>query len=109
MRTRRQDKIEAEAAETASARSEETNSPPSPSAVAISKLDGPLVKPDSNEAGKKSKLPVPLQFPLVVILSLAVSSVGYSLTYPYTKAAIAVHARSLDSWGEYGALFGWRM
>lgn len=107
MRTRRQDKIDA-GAETASAPSESSLST-SPRILSVSQIDAPIVRSIANKtAEKKSKIPTLIQFPLVIILSLAVSSVGYSLTYPFTKAAIAVHARSLDTWGEYAALMGWR-
>ncbi|ETS79821.1 hypothetical protein PFICI_07350 [Pestalotiopsis fici W106-1] len=107
MRTRRQDKIDARATETASVPSE--SNPSSPKVLSISHVDAPVVKSLTSKSGeKKSKIPTLIQFPLVIILSLAVSSVGYSVTYPFTKAAIAVHARSLDTWGEYAALMGWR-
>ncbi|KAH6654356.1 hypothetical protein BKA67DRAFT_535680 [Truncatella angustata] len=116
MRTRRQDKIQSEAVGTAStsARSEEPNLPPSPSTDALIVREGaePVVaafEEAKRNVTQKSKIPKAIQFPLVVILSLAVSSVGYSITYPYTKAAIAVHARSLEHWSEYGTLMAWRI
>jgi hypothetical protein len=108
MRTRRQDKIDAGVIEAASAPSE-SSLPSSPRVLSISQVDAPVVRSLASKTGeKKSKIPSLIQFPLVIILSLAVSSLGYSATYPFTKAAIAVHARSLDTWGEYAALMGWR-
>ncbi|KAK6079218.1 hypothetical protein SCUP234_05771 [Seiridium cupressi] len=110
MRTRRQDKVEASAVETGSALSDETDSPSSPTVLSITKVEKPVIKAiEDIAAEKKSKLPAPIQFPLIVILSLAVSSIGYSLTYPWTKAAIAVHARTLETWSEYALLMGWRI
>lgn len=112
MRSRRNERTVAEAVEPGSAPSEEESvAPSSPTVLSITKTEGPVVRSVDDGTGvvKKSKIPTPIQFPLVVILSLAVSSIGYSVTYPYTKAAIAVHARSLDTWQEYAALMGWRM
>ncbi|ORY70148.1 uncharacterized protein BCR38DRAFT_316960, partial [Pseudomassariella vexata] len=56
-----------------------------------------------------SKIPKPVQFPLVAILSLSLSALGYSLTYQWTKGVLAAHAKVLDSWDEVFILTGWRV
>ena len=55
-----------------------------------------------------SRLPRPLRFPLLVLLSLSLSSLLYSLTAGYTAGELASVSRSLDQWWEVGALVGWR-
>ncbi|KAK7923310.1 hypothetical protein PG985_007381 [Apiospora marii] len=114
MRTRRQaqNKMAAAAAEYPSASEPETSSsaPASPTVDTIAKIDSPVQAPMAEMTTRReSKLPKALQFPLVVILSLAFSSVGYSLVYPWTKGVLAQHARVLDSWSEVALLTGWRM
>ncbi|KAK8021471.1 hypothetical protein PG990_006609 [Apiospora arundinis] len=114
MRTRRQAQgnMSTATAEQHSEEREITPEPASPAAAAstIAKMDSPAKTPTVEMAKRrKSKLPGPLQFPLVVILSLAFSSVGYSLVYPWTKGVLADHARVLDSWGEVALLTGWRV
>lgn len=105
MRTRRQDKPVAEPVEQSAEESTPASTSPT-TVVTITKIDGPIETP---AARKASKLPVPLQFPLVTILSLSLSAVGYSLTHQWTKSVIATHARVLDSWVDVGVLTGWRM
>jgi hypothetical protein len=55
-----------------------------------------------------SKLPRPIQFPLVIILSLSSSALLYSFTAEYTAGELATISRSLNEWWEVGALVGWR-
>jgi hypothetical protein len=57
---------------------------------------------------RASKLPRPIQFPLVVILSLSSSALLYSFTAEYTAGELATISRSLNEWWEVGALVGWR-
>ena len=55
-----------------------------------------------------SKLPVALRFPLLVILSLSLSSLLYSVASDYTAGDLATVSRSLNKWSEVGELIGWR-
>ncbi|TAQ84231.1 hypothetical protein B7494_g7448 [Chlorociboria aeruginascens] len=65
----------------------------------IQKGDAPL---------RASKLPPFLRFPLLVLLSLTISSLLYSLTAELTAGDLARVSRTLDGWWEVGALVGWR-
>jgi len=56
-----------------------------------------------------SKLPAPLRFPLLVLLSLTLSSLLYSFTAQYTAGDLASVSRSLSKWWEVAALVGWRI
>lgn len=122
MRTRRQDKAVAEAAAVAAAEEEETpskalapitssddkNAQTSPTTtITISKIEGPVAK--RADSKPRSKLPMPIQFPLVAILSLAISELGYSLSWPLTQGVFTAHARLLGTWAEVGAVTGWRL
>ncbi|KAI1369205.1 hypothetical protein F5Y08DRAFT_293982 [Xylaria arbuscula] len=75
--------------------------------ITISKIEGPAVK--RADSKPRSKLPMPIQFPLVAILSLAISELGYSLSWPLTQGVLTAHARLLGTWGEVGAVTGWRL
>ena len=82
--------------------------PASGSVVRITKIEGP--NEIAARAGQKvSKIPKPLQFPLVATLSLAMSALGYSLTHQWTKGVLATNARMLDTWQDVGVLSAWRM
>lgn len=59
-------------------------------------------------AVRPSKIPSLLRFPLLVVLSLTLSTMLYSFTADYTAADLARVSRSLDRWWEVGALVGWR-
>jgi len=61
-----------------------------------------------NASPRASKLPRPLQFPLVVILSLSSSALLYSFAAEYTAGELAVVSRSLNNWWEVGLLVAWR-
>ena len=60
------------------------------------------------DAPLRSKLPRPVQFPLVVVLSLVSSALLYSFAAEYTTGELATVSRSLNEWWEVGALLGWR-
>lgn len=113
MRTRRQAQSNTSAATAEQHFDEREISPELAESAAVStiaKMDSPAKAPTAEmTTRRKSKMPSPLQFPLVVLLSLAFSSVGYSLVYPWTKGVLAEHARVLDSWSEVALLTGWRM
>jgi len=55
-----------------------------------------------------TKLPAALRFPLLVTLSLSLSSLFYSLSSDYTAGDLATVSRSLNKWSEVGELIGWR-
>ena len=59
---------------------------------------------------RPSKLPPFLRFPLVVVLSLSLSSLLYSLSAAFngSEQDLARVSRRLDSWWDVGALAGWR-
>ncbi|KAI0202219.1 hypothetical protein F4808DRAFT_83077 [Astrocystis sublimbata] len=127
MRTRRQDKALAAAAETtgvADPVEKETQLPTaavvspvvdsdrqdaqtSSTTVTISKIEGPTVQ--RRESAPRSKLPTPVQFPLVAILSLVISELGYSVLWPFTQGVLATHARLPGTWSEVAAIMGWRL
>ncbi|KAI1194855.1 hypothetical protein F5X97DRAFT_309960 [Nemania serpens] len=134
MRTRRQDKAAAAAAAatttvagaTASPEREEAplkavSSPiddgdekdtkTSVTTLTISKIEGPTVKTNQHATASKprSKLPTPVQFPLVAVLSLAISELGYSLSWPLTQGVLAAHARLPSTGTEIAAIMGWRL
>ncbi|KAG9232569.1 hypothetical protein BJ875DRAFT_380437 [Amylocarpus encephaloides] len=60
---------------------------------------------------RPSTLPPFLRFPLVVVLSLSLSSLLYSLIAGFngSEQDLARVRRRLDSWWDVGALVGWRM
>lgn len=55
-----------------------------------------------------SKLPYAMRFPLLVTLSMALSSLLYSLVAEYITGDLARVSRDLGEWLEVGALVGWR-
>lgn len=63
----------------------------------------------STSGQRASKLPLPLQFPLVAILSFSISSLGYSFLNEYSKGELATIARSLQSSQEVAILASWRL
>lgn len=133
MRTRRQDKAAAAAAAAAEAEAEAVAAVPaeqeeapsttvslttdsdtkdkdaqtSPATVTISKIEGPTVH--RKESTPRSKLPTPVQFPLVAIISLVISELGYSVSWPFTQGVLATHARLPGTWPEVAAIMGWRL
>lgn len=61
------------------------------------------------DAPVPSKLPNALRFPLVVTLSLFLSSLLYSIAGEYTANDLASVSRRLDKWYEVGALLSLRV
>lgn len=57
---------------------------------------------------RPSKIPVVLRFPLVVVLSLVLSSLLYSLTPDYMKLDLARVSRSRQEWWEVSMLVAFR-
>lgn len=53
--------------------------------------------------------PVVLQFPQVVALSLALSSLGYSLLGRAMPGELTEAWKSLDTWGDVAIVTGWRV
>ncbi|EPE36762.1 hypothetical protein GLAREA_08925 [Glarea lozoyensis ATCC 20868] len=62
----------------------------------------------SDIAPLQSKLPTPLRFPLLVVLSLSLSSFLYSLAAPVIEGDLASVSRRLEGWGEVLGLAGWK-
>jgi hypothetical protein len=56
----------------------------------------------------QSKLPPSVRFPLLVVLSLSLSSFLYSLAAPVIESDLASVSRRLEGWAEVLALFGWK-
>jgi hypothetical protein len=71
-----------------------------------SKADAVVFKGDAPL--RASKLPAPVRFPLLVILSLSISSLLYSFVAEYTAGELASVSRSLNEWWEVGVLVGWK-
>lgn len=55
-----------------------------------------------------SKLPAAMRFPLLVMLSLSLSSLLYSFSSDYMAGDLATVSRSLNKWSEVAELIGWR-
>jgi hypothetical protein len=125
MRTRRQDRAAAAAAAAAAEENQSSTAVSTvshsgaedvedakdaqtfPTALTISQIEQSSVS--RLESTRRSKLPTPMQFPLVAILSLAISALGYSLSWPFTKGVLSTHARLLGAWTEVGAIMAWRL
>jgi hypothetical protein len=58
---------------------------------------------------RKSQIPKPLQFPLVVVLSLALSSLLFSLIAEFTTGDLASISKHSESWAEIAGLLGWKV
>ncbi|PKS06840.1 hypothetical protein jhhlp_006916 [Lomentospora prolificans] len=63
----------------------------------------------ADTAAQVTKLPTPLQFPIVTVLSLALSSLGYALLGAVTQGDLAAVARSTDDLQDVAILTGWRI
>lgn len=63
----------------------------------------PAASPASN-----SKLPAQVRFPLLVVLSLTISSFLYSLVSPFTSGDLATVSKSRDNWWEIVGLLVWK-
>ena len=58
---------------------------------------------------RASKLPRAIRFPLLVTLSMALSSLLYSWAAEYIAGDLARVSRNLNEWWEVGVLVGWKM
>lgn len=66
--------------------------------------------PSENAAiGAAVEPPVALQFPQVVALSLALSSLGYSLLGRAMPGELTETWKTMESWGDVAVFTGWRM
>jgi len=63
---------------------------------------------DGEAPVRSSKLPPFVRFPLVLLLSLTLSSLLHSLSAPYTGLELAAVSRKLVRWEEVVGLVGWR-
>ena len=61
------------------------------------------------ENRRPSRLPIPLQFLLVVILSFSLSSLAYSFLDQVTRGELATIAKQREDWSEIALAAGWRM
>jgi hypothetical protein len=71
--------------------------------------DARLVPKDVTPKWRASRMPAPFHFPLVVILSVSLSSLSYLLPHEWAKGGLATITRSPYNWGEVAVLAGWRM
>ena len=55
-----------------------------------------------------SKIPAALRFPLLVILSMAMSSFLYASASPFTSGDLSNISAQRDQWWEVAGLLGWR-
>lgn len=55
-----------------------------------------------------SKLSTTLRFPLLVVISLTLSSILYSVASAFTVGDLSSVSRSLDDWWEVVGLIGWK-
>ena len=63
----------------------------------------PLASPASS-----SPVPSQIRFPLLVVLSMALSSFLYAFASPFTTGDLSVVSRTRDQWWEVGGLLGWK-
>ena len=61
------------------------------------------------ETRRTSRLPIPLQFLLVVVLSFSLSSLGYAFLNQVTRGELATIAKQREDWSEIALAAGWRM
>lgn len=64
---------------------------------------------EGNAPIRASKLPGVIRFPLVVTLSMVLSSLMYSWAAEYIAGDLARVSRNLNEWWEVGVLVAWRM
>ncbi|KAI1458342.1 hypothetical protein F4805DRAFT_456974 [Annulohypoxylon moriforme] len=103
MRTRNQTRAEEESAEVTSTAS---------TVVTITKIEGPTTTSSKKEHIRNdapSRLPQLIQFPLVTVLSLFLSSLGFALSWSYTKGPLVPYTRVLSTWSDFGIVTGWRI
>ena len=58
---------------------------------------------------RPSRLPKALQFPLIVVLHLAISSLGYSFLHQWSGNELVTIAKTPGTWSEWSLLAGWRV
>ncbi|KAI1089647.1 hypothetical protein F5B19DRAFT_466228 [Rostrohypoxylon terebratum] len=83
-----------------------------PTAVTITKIEGPTTSPSKEEhVGDvvPSKLPQLIQFPLVAVLSLSLSALGFALSWSHTKGPLVPYTRVLSTWSDFGIVTGWKI
>ena len=84
-------------------------------ATSVSESSSTLASPAADkmnyetENRRPSRLPIPLQFLLVVILSFSLSSLAYSFLDQVTKGELATIAKQREDWSEIALAAGWRM
>ncbi|KAI2470441.1 hypothetical protein F4781DRAFT_390955 [Annulohypoxylon bovei var. microspora] len=96
------------------ARAEESAEVPSTAStvVTITKMEGPTSTPSKRSrvgSDTQSRLPQLMQFPLVAVLSLSLSALGFALSWSHTKGPLVPHARVLSTWSDIGIITGWKV
>lgn len=101
-------------AEMADVLGDRVNEAASPNALAT--LDKPIATvaetahlPSRPSKRSSSKLPAPLQFPLVAILSFSISSLGYSFLTEFTKGEMSSYSRTFENQNELAIMTVWRL
>ena len=77
--------------------------PPSSKSIMVSRKEMPngiVAVPAPAPAIPASSVPAPLQFPLLVLLSLTLSAFLYSFTSEFTAGDLSSVSRSINDWGE---------
>lgn len=72
------------------------------------KMSDAIVAASQEASMRQSSLPAPLRFPLLVVLSLSLSAVLYSLAATFTAGELSSVSRRLEEWWEVAALVGWK-
>jgi hypothetical protein len=74
--------------------------------TALDRLEAVIVQGDAPIP--PSRLPKGLRFPLVLVLSMAISGLLYSFAADYVASDLGKVSRRLDQWWEVGAVVAWR-
>lgn len=85
---------------------------PTPTVVALAKIEGPTITHSKKQLVINvvpSKLPLLIQFPLVAVLSLSLSALGFALSWSYTKGPLVLYTRVLNTWSDFGIVTGWKI
>jgi len=80
--------------------------------AAVSAIDGATTALETSPAVRhaaRARLPGPIRFALVVILSFALSSLGHSYLGVWTEGGLAGVARQPQSDVETGVLIAWKL
>jgi hypothetical protein len=76
--------------------------------VSLSESSRPAREPQAATTSRLASIPSPARFILVVLSSLAVSSVLFTFTSALTVGDLGPISKHLEEWWEVGGLIGWR-